>query len=467
VNFYPNLPQAAALKSESLFEVQGSVQVGITSRKAADKNRGAWVFNGQPYFVNGNGLFRLDRNILFGGRVEYTTTTLGEVEGEGLCSLADNGRQLIIINSDGQGYIYEPTANDQFKAINDAGFTANGKPKQVVFLDSYFIVTTDDKKAIVSGINDGLNWNALQFFTAEADPDGIVAPFVYKNQLYLLGTQTTETFRNIGGAGVPFQRINGFVLTRGCACPFSVRQLGDTVYWVGNGENEQPVALAFMGSEPVKISTTAIDNKFAELSAEDLAGVFSWAYSVRGHEFIAFSSNAWTFIYDVATQRWHERESQVISSDRRVTRRCRIQSVVSAYNELFLGDTEDGRIGQIDENVYTEYELPLISFFTTSPLYDLGNSFSLPSIEVLCESGVGNRATTHPEIRLSISRDGATFENPRTRYLGAAGNRKVRQIWHKNGRVSRFCIFKVEISDSVKRRIFGLELKYKQGSGNA
>lgn len=466
VNLYPNIPQAAALKSDSLFEVQGTTEIATTGKKATDRNRGAWVFNGVPYFVNGTFLYVLERTENFGGEITYEAVNLGEIEGQGRCSMSDNGRQLMIINDLGDGYIYNPNGEPRLAVIDDAGFQANGQPEQVVFLDGYFVVTTADKKAIVSAINDGLNWNALDFFTAEADPDGITAPFVYRNQLYLLGTQTTESFRNIGGAGVPFQRLNGFVLTRGCSAPFSVQQLGSVVYWIGQGENEQPVALAFSGSDPVKISTTAIDNKLSELSENALRNMFSWAYSFRGHDFIAFSSGDWAFIYDVATQKWHERESQVISNGVRLTKRSRIQTVINAYNELLAGDTEDGRIGRISADVFTEYELPIISFFTTSPLYDLGNSFSLPSIELLCESGVGTPTTPDPQVRMSISRDGAVFDNPRTRSMGKIGDRKTRQIWYKNGRVSRFCIMKVEISDPIKRRLFALELKYKQGTSN-
>lgn len=467
VNLYPNYPQAPALSSTSLFEVQGIEEVLTTSRNAADSNRGSWVFNAVPFFVNGDFLYRLDRSVGFGGAVSYKIVTLGEIEGTGAVSMSDNGRQLIIIDSEGNGHIYQPTANPQLQSITDAGFQANGIPKRVVFIDSYFVVTTNQKKAIISSPNDGTNWNALDFISAEADPDEIVAPFVFKNQLYLLGAETTETYRNIGGAGVPFQRINGFVLSQGCIAPNSVQSIGNKVLWVGNGANEQPVIWLFNGSEPQKISSTAIDTKIHELSEEEVSNIYSWSYSLRGHEFIAFTASNWTFIFDTATTKWHERESETRDTRGfRITKPCRIRTVVSAYNELLVGDSEDGRIGLIKAGVYKEYDEPLISFFTTSPLYDMGNSFSLPSIEVLCDSGVGNSDAPNPEIRLEVSRDGAVFENPRTRYLGAVGDRKIRQIWYKNGRVSRYCIFKVTVSDFVKRRFFGMELTYKRGLGS-
>lgn len=466
VNLFPNFPQAPALKSSSLFNVSGLREVAASSRLNADRNRGAWVFNDTPYFVNGDSLYQLERTLNFAGEPQFRLNRIGEVDGgSGRVSMADNGTQLIIINDVGEGFIYEPTSSPQFQPISDAGFTANGTPEQVVFIDSYFVVTTSDNVAIISAPNNGLSWNALDFISAEADPDGVVAPFVFKNQLYLLGSETCETYTNIGGAGVPFQRVNGFVLSQGCSAPATVRSIGNAVFWLGRGENEQVSVWIFQGGEPQRVATTAIENKLHELTTEEISAAFSWAYSQRGHDFVGFTVSNFTFVYDVATQRWHERISDIRDARGvRFTRRCRINSVVSAYNGLFVGDSEDGRIGQIDVDTYTEYDEPLRSFFTTSPLYDLGNSFSLPAVELVCESGVGNEDQPNPEVRLEISRDGAVFENPRSRMLGATGDRRVRQIWYKNGRVSRFCIFRVTISDPVKRRLFALELQYKRST---
>lgn len=465
VNLYPNLPQAPALKTSSLFNVQGLRQIEKTGDLLFDQNRGGWRFSGAPYFVNGDKLYRIDRTVNDDESVTYSRVELGTVPGKGFCSFSDNGNQLIIINNLGDGYVYQPGASPEFEAISDAGFSANGTPQQVVFIDSYFIVTTDDRKAIVSAPNDGKSWNALDRITAEADPDSIVAPFVYRNQLYILGTQTCETFTNIGGAGVPFQRVNGFVLSQGCTSPFSVTQLGNYVAWVGRGENEQPAVYLFDGNVPVKVSTTAIENKLHEISESDLESIFTWSYSLRGNEFIGINTNEFTFVFDIKTQRWHERQSLVRDPrGLRNEKRCRINCVLSAYNELLVGDSEDGRIGIIDVNSYMEYDEPLQSFFTTQPLYDLGNSFSLPMVELLCESGVGSRTVDDPKVRMQISRDGAVFSNSRTRSLGKQGDRKRRQIWYRNGRVSRLCIFKFIISDPIKRRIFGVEIDYKQSA---
>ena len=83
----------------------------------------------------------------------------------------------------------------------DPDFLANGAPQQVRFVDSYFAVTTDDKKWIRCAANNGIDWNALDFGTAEADPDDIQAIGIDNNDVYLFGTETIESFDNVGGSG--------------------------------------------------------------------------------------------------------------------------------------------------------------------------------------------------------------------------------------------------------------------------
>lgn len=462
VNLYPNIPERPSASPTALFGVSGLERVVTTGYRVSDRNRGGWVFNGIPYVVNGQSLYRINKAVNFDGTFSYSVTRLGFIAGEALCSFSDNGQQLIILNGSGTGYIFQSEPTDLLQQIVDAGFTANGIPEQVTFVNSYFIVTTSDNVAIISAPNDGLSWNALDVISAEADPDGVIAPFVFKNQLYLLGTQTTQGYDNIGGAGVPFQS-SGFVLAQGCVAPFSVRNVGNAVLWVGGGKNEKAAIWLFTGAEPQKISTIAIDNVLATLSEADLTAISGWSYSERGHNFVAFNTPRTTYVYDVRTDRWHERESELINTKgEKLIERCRIQCVLNAFNELLVGDTQDGRVGRLNFETYTEYDNVLSAFFTTSPLYDQSHSFTLPSIELFCETGVGNADDRDPTVRMDISRDGVNFEYPRTRSLGARGARNVRVIWYKNGRFPNTGIMRFTISGPVKRRLYSVEVNFKR-----
>jgi hypothetical protein len=192
--------------------------------------------------------------------------------------MADNGTQMLVLVPGGNGFIYNHVT-DTFAQITDPDFTANGNPQQVVYIDGYFCLTTDSKKFIVSALNDGLSYNALDFGTAESDPDEIVAPIVFKNQLFIGGSQTIEAFQNIGGADFPFQRT-GLFLSKGISSPFSIQSIQDTFVFVGAGANESPAIWAFAGNEVQKISTTAIDKELSALTDAQISEIYSWAYAL-------------------------------------------------------------------------------------------------------------------------------------------------------------------------------------------
>jgi hypothetical protein len=223
-NWYPYLVEAPALNQETLLGTPGISELASTGT-VDQANRGSWVLNDIPYFINGNSLYRLERTTV--DFVDsFAAVNIGTIAGTGRVSLADNGTQLCILVPGGKGYIF--TADpDTLTEITDGDFRANGEPQHVVFLDGYFVFTTDSKKFIVSDLNDGLTYNALDFGTAEADPDAVVVPIVFRNQLFITGTSTAEAFQNIGGADFPFQRT-GLFIQKGVSAPFSAIGSNDT-----------------------------------------------------------------------------------------------------------------------------------------------------------------------------------------------------------------------------------------------
>ena len=447
-NWYPNIAQGQALSQETLFGTDGSEQVA-TSGEVEEQNRGAHEMAGKPYFVNGDSLYRLDETIV-GTTATYSLTRIGAVSGTSRVSMADNGTQLMVLVPGGDGYIYNHVT-DTYSQITDSDFTANGDPQYVAFVDGYFVVTTDSKKFIVSALNDGLNYNALDFGTAESDPDDIVAPVVFKNQLFISGGQTFEAFQNIGGADFPFQRT-GLFLQKGCYAPNSIVNSQDTFMWVGGGENELAAIWALNGNSTVKVSTTAIDSILAGLTETQVSNIYAWAYARKGAYFIGFALPNTTLVYDITTQRWHERKSYIDGS----LGAYRVASIAKAYGKIFCGDTVDGRIGELTADVYTEYGNTIIRRVATQPFQNNMQSVFFPSLELTVESGVGNSAVTDPQIVLERSKDGKTWSDPIPRSIGKIGEYQRRAIWRRNGRAGRFEVFRFTLTDAVKPVIIQL-----------
>ena len=458
VGWYANIPQSPALNEETLLGVPGKNQL-LTTGDDNQVNRGSWVLNSVPYFVNGSSLYKLNRTFnLSTGDEEFTTELIGDIAGTDRVWMADNGSQLCIVapGSPSTGYIYTESTGI-LSEITDTDFKANGEPQTVVFIDGYFVFTTDSKKFIASSVNNGLSYNALDFGTAEADPDDIVAPIVFRNQLFIAGKSTIEGFQNIGGADFPFQRTGLFV-QKGVFSPFSVIDADDTFMFIGGGKNESPAVWAFKGNTVSKVSTTAIDSILQRFTDQQIQESFAWSYAQKGAYFNGFSLPTTTLVLDTITGRWHERKSQITELSGNVsTIRDRLNSLVTAYGRVLIGDSQDGRIGELDPDVYSEYGRDIIRRVSTQPFQNNMESMLIPSIELTVESGVGNDNVEDPVIRMDISRDGGkTFDYERSRKMGKIGEYRRRAIWRRNGRAERFDVYRFTLSDQVKPVIIQL-----------
>jgi len=146
------------------------------------------------------------------------------------------------------------------------------------------------------------------------------------------------------------------------------------------------------------------------------------------------------------------------------TTRSRINSLTTAYGRILVGDSQDGRIGELSPEIFSEYDNEIKRTLITQPFSAQGSSIFVPTIELTVESGVGNTEYPDPVVRMSRSEDGHTFGDERTRQLGKRGQYDIRQIWRRNGRASRFEVFKFVMSDKVKPVFIKLEADIRQGS---
>lgn len=454
VNLYLNIPQIATVTALSLLSTPGLEEI---ANAATDEfGRGFHEFNGIPYSVNGNNLYRIERTFDAFGIPSFNAVKVNgavPLPGDGRVIMSDNGvkgGQLFIILPEGSNqfnaYIFTESP-DTLTQVSDVGF--DGPVNGLVYIDGFFLLTKKDgNKFFISNLRDGLAYTATDFADAEVDPDPIRAPFILKGELYIYGSQTIEPFQNFGGSGFPFGRIEGGVLEKGIDSPFTLQELNGSMVWIGGGVNEQPAIWRSSGGQPVKISTTAIDNQLRTYSDTDISNAFSVKYSQSGALFVAFTiPNEATFVYDDTTQQWHQRES--ILNDQPVP--YRIAHIIDAYGELLVNDTISNKIGLIDKELFTEYGEEIRRRFTLPPIDNGGQPFFNDSIELVGETGVGLTDGTDPEVLMSFSDNGGrTFNNPQPISFGKIGEFDARAIWTQLGRSSRERMYKFLVSDPVK-----------------
>lgn len=454
-NCYPSIPRVPSLSNEQLLFTPGLSQLA-SSGALSQINRGSLRKSGIPYFVNGNSLYYLERTVERQEGIDvavYSTVLLGTIEGAGRVSMASNGVQLMILVPGGKGYIYNEAAGTPFQEITDSDFIANGNPQMVVYIDGYFLVTTDSKKFIISALNDGLTWDALDFATAESDPDIIVAPIVLNNQVFIVGSETIEGFQNLPSIGrMPFIR-NNIILDKGCKAPFSLVKSNASFFMIGAGEDESPAVWQFIGNGFRKKSTEAIEQLLATYTEEQIENIFAFSYADGGSYFVLFTLPDTTICFDVINERWHERNSLIDDEENP----WRVNSIVTAYGLVLAGDSVDGRIGQLSLDFVKEYENSIIRLFSTQPFTNQGDEIVAKMLELTVESGVGNEEVPNPVMSMSASSDGKTFSAERTRYLGKVGEYGRRVVWYKNGRFDRFVVLLFRLSEPVKSAFIKLE----------
>ena len=447
-NFYPYiLPAGVSGTNIALKGAHGIEQFATTNSNAA---RGSILFKNQAYSVQGTELYRINS--------DGTSNALGTITGTGLVSLAVSDTQLCILIPGSTGYIFT-TDPDTLTTITDLDFTANGNPQQVTFKDGYFIFFTDTNRFIISAINDGLSYNALDFGTAEANPDPMNAIHVSNNQLFIAGTTTTEVFQNIGGSSFPFQTIRGALIPKGITAKFAIVNADNTFFFIGKGEGESNSIWRYTGSSAQRISTGPIDSILQTLSNAELNEVIGTAYSINESFYVNFHLKNSTFVYDIVASSsagrpiWHERVSRN-DADQEIN--WRVNGVINAYGKTLVTDTQGGIIGVINSDLFTEYNERIVSEAILSPVISKGYGSIHSRLEVICEPGVSTASgdDSDSKIEMAFSDNlGFTFSTFNQAPLGAQGDRNTRQIFYNIGRASRERYYKLRMSDKVKKTI--------------
>ena len=237
--------------------------------------------NGTLYVVSGTEVYSIDS--------AGTATDLGDITGSGAASMDDNGTELVIV-SGGNGWVYNGST---LSAIADADFPT---VTSVTFLDGYHIFSKDSSdQLIISASYDPTSYGALDFATAEADPDNLVRVLTDHQELWLFGENTTEIWYYSGAAAFPFERITGAFIERGCAAVNSVAKMDNSVFWLGDD------LIVYRAAEytPQRISTHPIEGAIGTFANPAVAE--GWTYIQDGHSFYVLTFAEATFVYDAAS----------------------------------------------------------------------------------------------------------------------------------------------------------------------
>jgi hypothetical protein len=338
--------------------------------------RGLWQFGGYGYAVSGRKLYRIDSS--------WTATELGGVSGTGPVSMADNGTQLFIA-ANGPSFIYNSSTN-ALQQILDEDFPG---AVTVGYLDGYFVFNEPNSQKIwITTLLDGTSIEPLDFASAEGSPDGLVSLIVDHREAWLFGTNSVEVWYDAGTADFPLQRIQGAFNEIGCAAPYSVAKLDNGLFWLGSDARGRGIVYRANGYNGQRVTTHAVEWQIQQYG--NLSDAIGYTYQQDGHSFyvLIFPSANTTWVYDVATQAWHERAGW----DNGHFTRHRSNCQMSFNDEIVVGDFEDGRLYAFDLDVYADDGSPqkwLRSWRALPTGQNTLRRTTQHALQLDCETGVG------------------------------------------------------------------------------
>lgn len=444
INFWPIYDQTG----KEVSALYGTPGLSLFSTAGAQGHRQAFTSsNGRCFFVAGSTLYE----ILANGTATNRGTLLTSF---GNVSIDENGTQLGIC--DGR-YLYTLTySSNSFARVTDADL-----PASVGFLtviDSYFVVTENNTgRFYISALGDGTSWDALDFATAESNPDELFSAKNALGQLWLFGRNTTEIWTNTGASDFPFSRISGAIMEVGIASPHSVQDLGNSIYWIGRNKHGAGIVYRAKGFVPEVISTEPIN--IAIQKATDMSAISSWVYEENGHTYYAVTGGGLetTLVYDINTQQWHERSYNDNGDLSNHLAKC----VTYAFGKQLVGDRRNGNIYEMSMDYYDDNGEEIVSERIYTHLSDMDNRIRYNALEIGIETGVGNLTGDgqNPLISMQLSKDGArTWSNWFTTQIGKVGEYSTKVVFRRLG-IAEQMTFKIRISAPVKKALTGSYLR--------
>ena len=449
VNLFPEIIPEGGIEPAFLQRTPGLSPL-VTLGVGAGEVRGLWAFGAYMYAVCADKLYKLDSS--------YTATELGTIAGSGPVSMADNGIQLFIA-ANGPGYIYN-ASTDVFAPITDPDFEG---AVNVSYLDGYFVFNQPNSQSIwVTQLLDGSSVDPLDFASAEGDPDNVVGLIADHRELWVFGTNTVEVWYNAGATDFPLQRIQGAFNEIGCASAYSIAKMDNGLFWLARDDRGDGMVYRASGYTGQRISTHAVEWQIQQYG--DLSDAIGYTYQQDGHSFyvLVFPSANTTWVYDAATQAWHERAGWNNGQFTRHRGNCQ----VFFNTQVILGDFENAKLYALRQDVYADDTHPqrwLRSWRALPTGVNNYNETAQHSLQLNCETGVGLNSGQgfDPQVMLRWSDDGGhTWSYEHWRSMGRLGNFGFRTFWRRLGMTDKLRdrVYEISGTDPVKIAIVGAEL---------
>jgi len=490
INWYPEVAQNQSPKEPvSLLSAPGLVQVAAAPGGGAPgfsntttqwpkpytgpslPVRAMWVLGGrsQALVVIGSTLYLATATVQGSQTVpsSLTLTSIGTLQtSAGPVCIRDNGFVGTAIIVDGQyGYFYN-IANKTLTQITDPAFLG---ANTVAFIDGWWILNQPNSQTFYTNSPVYSNtFNGTYFANKDSFSDKLVTVIELKEELWLIGEQTTEIWYDAGGVNFAFSRLVGSMLQVGTKAQGSVCRIVSSgkegLIWLARSDRGENFVVKTNGFTFEVVSTPAVSNAFSQYAVTSDA--VAYTYEDGGHSFyvLTFPTADVTWCYDAsvpAELAWTQRLSY--DPYAQSYHRHRGNCYMNFAGMRIVGDYQNGALYQLTRAAYTDAGWPILARRRSPYVWDKSNrarfTMSMLQLEFAPGQAPASGLGSTPHANLSISRDyGTTYGPTMQAPMGNIGQYTNRCIFRRLG-LSRGTVFNLEVIDPVNRDMVGVTLR--------
>jgi hypothetical protein len=383
-------------------------------------------YSGRIIALSGTTLYNVNQNT-------GTATSIGTISGTATRMSAEGNEDALLLTCGGTLYSTDGASRSTVSL-------PYGNAWAVDTLNDYFLVAVDSGRFYWSAIG-GITFGALDYATAESQPDDLMTLKVIGDELWLLGRLSVEVWQPTGDLDLPFQRIGGRIFGIGITARDTAQKLNlngvDKLIWLGTDRR-----VYMTDPNPTRISEPWLEEKLGgatityigagNVGDDSSLNPYAVTYSWQGHDFyVLHVPGVGSFAYDLATGLWDELTSYGRSLFRGQT------SAIAPNGQPLLGDDENATIWKLTADEITDGSDDVVFEFT--------GLLDVPDGPVRCDNvsldlSAGN--TTDPEadplIQIAWSDDGGnTWTDGEDQSLGRMGERNSRVLWARLGLLRR------------------------------
>ncbi|WON77580.1 packaged DNA stabilization protein [Serratia sp. UGAL515B_01] len=291
-------------------------------------------------------------------------------------------------------------------------------------------------------------------YTAETQPDGIIACTTWRDFVIMFGSRTIEYF-TITGSTDPQAAIyvaqSNWLVDKGIAGTYCKALYLDTIAFISNQSSGPPSIYLINSGQSVSIATRQIEQILRSYTADEISKAVMESIRFDGHDLLIIHLDHHVLCYDAAlkqSQQWCILKTGLFDSPHTAIDFC-------FENQSFtVGDKLQGRLGTFSFSSSAQYGQQQEHLLYT-PMFKADNA-RLFDFQLEASTGVTGKAE---RLFISATTDGLNYGSEQMIPWQAPFVYDQRVIWKRIGRVRKNIGFKVRIVTSAPVTLSNCQLR--------